>query len=297
MTNPAFSSMTGFARAAEQGEWGSYVWETKSVNGKGLDLRINVPNGYEAVEKAIKTYAASLFSRGSFQISLKIEMSGGQTEVAINEDILSSLMAAYERADGTMATGPALATLMGMKGVVETKAVAANAIIHDDEALAGIIETGCTALDALHADRLAEGGKLYAMLARQLNEIETLTANAAEHAPEQAQALAERYRQRIRELDTEKAVTEERLAAEIAVLAAKADVQEELDRLIAHVASGRELLDSTMAVGRNIGFLAQELNREANTLCAKSASMDLTNTGLALKSVIDQFKEQAANVE
>ena len=297
MTNPSFSSMTGFARVAGQGDWGSYVWEAKSVNGKGLDLRINVPNGFEVVEKAIKAYGASLFSRGSFQISLKIEMSGGQTEIIVNEDILSSLMAAYERADGTMATGPALATLMGMKGVVDTNAIAANTITNDADIVEGIIKVGHAALDALHADRLAEGGKLHAMLQGQLDEVESLTAQAVRYAPEQAQALAVRYKQRMRELDTDKAVTEERLAAEIAVLAAKADVQEELDRLVAHVASGRELLASETSVGRNIGFLAQELNREANTLCAKSASMDLTNTGLALKSVIDQFKEQAANVE
>jgi uncharacterized protein (TIGR00255 family) len=297
MTNPEFSSMTGFARIAGQGEWGSYVWEAKSVNGKGLDLRINTPSGFETVEKAIKAYGSELFSRGSFQIGLKLEMNAGQMDVIVNEDVLASLMAAYERADGTMATGPALATLMGMKGVVETKAAAISAISDDVEVIDAIIASGRNVLEALKADRLAEGAKLHAMLSAQLNDVAQYTAQATGYAPEQAQAMSARYRQRMTELDIDKAVTDERLAAEIAVLAAKADVREELDRLVAHVSSGRNLLDANEAVGRNLGFLAQELNREANTLCAKSASMDLTNTGLALKSVIDQFKEQAANVE
>ncbi|MEO1554589.1 MAG: DUF1732 domain-containing protein, partial [Pseudomonadota bacterium] len=158
-------------------------------------------------------------------------------------------------------------------------------------------ESGVKVISELAVARAQEGADLKVLLSGQLSEMGELREHAAQHAEAQKRAIAEKYRQRIAEFDTEGAVSDERLATEIAVLATKADVTEELDRLEAHIARGLTLLETEDAVGRDLGFLAQELNREANTLCSKSAALDLTNTGLALKSVVDQFKEQAANVE
>lgn len=289
--------MTGFARTSGEAEWGRWVWEGKSVNGKGLDARINTPSGLEAVEKAVKNAVSARFFRGNFQIGLRIEMAETGAEIIVNQTALKALMDAYEQADGTMATGPALATLMGMKGVVETGTPALRTLSELPGAVDAIVNSGEEMLDQLLIARRAEGEKLAKLLLGHLSEVAEISAESVEFAAEQLESIRQSYRSRIAELDQENTVSEERLASEIAVLAAKADVNEELDRLNAHVGSGMDLLKSAEAVGRNLGFLAQELNREANTLCAKSASMDLTNAGLALKSVIDQFKEQAANVE
>ncbi|NQY96198.1 MAG: YicC family protein [Henriciella sp.] len=290
------SGMTGFARVSEEAEWGSWSWEVRSVNGKGLDVRVNMPSGLETVDQAIRKQISKTFKRGSLQVGLRIELSGAET-VSINEDVLSTLMAAYERAEGALATGPALATLMGIRGVVEAETLSMRDLNEIAGATEALIETGTQAIAVLHQRRVEEGAELKALFVGQLSEMSTHTGQALQHAETQKSAIGEKYRTRIAEFDTEGVVSDERLATEIAVLAAKADVTEELDRLQAHISRGQSLIESDGAVGRDLGFLAQELNREANTLCSKSASLDLTNAGLALKSVIDQFKEQAANVE
>jgi len=290
------SGMTGFARVSDQAEWGSWHWEARSVNGKGLDVRVNLPSGLEAVDKAVRKTVSSVFSRGSVQLGLRIELSGAET-ISINEDVLTTLMSAYERAEGALATGPALATLMAIKGVVEAETVSMRDLSENRRAIDALIASGQTAIAALHENRLQEGIELKALFTGQMGEMAEHTNAAIAHADTQKTALGEKYRARIAEFDTEGAVSDERLATEVAVLAAKADVTEELDRLKAHIARGQSMIESDGAIGRDLGFLAQEMNREANTLCSKSASLDLTNSGLALKSVIDQFKEQAANVE
>lgn len=289
--------MTGFARTSGEAEWGNWVWEGKSVNGKGLDPRVNVPSGLEAVEKSIKSGVSERFVRGNFQISLRIEMADTGTEITINQAALKTLMDAYEVADGTLVSGPALATLMSMKGVVETGSLHARRLAELPDVLAALIQSGEDMLDLLRASRREEGEKLSALLLGHLSEVGSVSTRSVVFAADQKVAIQQSYRERIAELDHDGVVSDERLAGEIAVLATKADVSEELDRLKAHVETGFDLVKSPDAVGRNLGFLAQELNREANTLCSKSASLDLTNAGLALKSVIDQFKEQAANVE
>jgi len=290
------SGMTGFARISAEAGWGSWSWEARSVNGKGLDVRVNMPSGLEAVDQAVRKAISAAFKRGSLQVGLRIELSGAET-VSINEDVLATLMAAYERAEGALATGPALATLMGIRGVVEAETLSMRDLTETDGAIEALIETGKQAITALHARRVEEGDDLKALFVGQLSEMSAYTRDALQYADAQKSALSEKYRARIAEFDSEGVVSDERLATEIAVLAAKADVTEELDRLQAHIARGQSLIERDGAVGRDLGFLAQELNREANTLCSKSASLDLTNAGLALKSVIDQFKEQAANVE
>ncbi|MEL6858395.1 MAG: YicC/YloC family endoribonuclease [Pseudomonadota bacterium] len=292
----ALSGMTGFARVSGKDSWGSWHWEARSVNGRGLDVRMNMPSGLETVERAIRKAATDTFTRGSLQVALRVELEGAQS-VSVNQDVLQTLIKAYEDADGTLATGPSLATLMGIKGVVEAETLSLRDLGAVEAAAEALIETGTRAISELSGARQSEGEDLLQLLLGQLSEMDQLHGTASQYASAQKAAIASKYRQRIAEFDTEGAVSEERLVTEIAVLAAKADVTEELDRLAAHVERGRSLIQGDGAVGRDLGFLAQELNREANTLCSKSAALDLTNTGLALKSVVDQFKEQAANVE
>lgn len=288
--------MTGFARESGEADWGSWVWEARSVNGRGLDVRINMPSGLDAVEQAVRKAASEAFDRGNLQISLRIDLTGEEA-IRVNQAVLKTLMAAYEEAEGAIATGPALASLMQIKGVVEAETVSMRDLVEIDGAVDALSKSASAVIVALAQDRAREGEALQSLLTGHLEGLQSLTQEALGYADAQKAALAEKYRARIAEFDSEGAVSEERLATEIAVLAAKADVTEELDRLRAHVARGKTLISGHGAVGRDLGFLAQELNREANTLCSKSASLDLTNAGLALKSLIDQFKEQAANVE
>ena len=292
----ALSGMTGFARVSGKDSWGSWHWEARSVNGRGLDVRLNMPSGLETVEQAIRKAASNTFKRGSLQVALRVELESAQS-VSVNQEVLQTLMKAYETAEGAMATGPSLATLMGIKGVVEAETVSLRDLGAIEGAAESLIETGLQAISDLSKARLSEGDDLQKLLLGQLSEMDQLRQDATQFASDQKTAIASKYRARIAEFDTEGAVSDERLVTEIAVLAAKADVTEELDRLEAHIVRGRSLIEGDGAVGRDLGFLAQELNREANTLCSKSAALDLTNTGLALKSVVDQFKEQAANVE
>lgn len=289
--------MTGFARSGGEAEWGSWVWEGKSVNGKGLDIRCHLPSGLEQLEKYIKNRGSDVFSRGNFQVSLRIKPAFGDEAVSVNSAVLKGVLDAYEAQNGGPATDKALATLFTVRGVVESQPFDGAALAEDAAAIAVLEASGAELLQLLKSARDDEGRALHKTLVGHLSEISGLTKQASELAGKQVAAIAAQYRERLSNLDSERVVSDERLAAEIAVLAAKADVTEEIDRLSAHVESGIQMVGSGASVGRNLGFLAQELNREANTLCSKSASLDLTNTGLALKSVIDQFKEQAANVE
>ena len=290
------SGMTGFARVNGEADWGSWHWEARSVNGRGLDVRMNTPSGLEGVEKAVRKAAGDTFKRGNLQIALRIELEGSDS-ISVNHDVLQTLLSAYEKAEGAMATGAALATLMGIKGVVEADTLSLRDLSEVDGAVEQLTATGTRVIADLAAARAEEGAELKVLLSGQLSEMDRLRQQAGQHAEAQKLAIAEKYRQRIAEFDKEGSVSDERMVTEIAVLATKADVTEELDRLEAHIARGQTMMESDEAVGRDLGFLAQELNREANTLCSKSAALDLTNTGLALKSVVDQFKEQAANVE
>lgn len=286
--------MTGFARGDGAAGFGTFYVEAKSVNGKGLDIRLNLPRSFAALENPIKSKLSERFSRGSFQVALKYETGEAEAPVRINEAALKALVAAYEAADGQLATGHALATLMTARGVLE-EAQGELVVTEADEA--AVLSVVDDVFERLAAARTNEGAKLASLLLAQVDEVEALTGKARGFAEDQIAQIRSRFEGRLAEIDTEGRVDADRLAAEVAVLLAKADVTEELDRLEAHVASARDLLAEDQPIGRKLGFLAQEFHREANTLCSKSASLDLTNVGLALKSVIDQLKEQAANVE
>lgn len=291
------SGMTGFARETGEAEWGNWAWEAKSVNGRGLDVRINTPPGFDALERTLKASASKLFKRGSLQVSLRIEMSAREGDVTVNTSLLQTLTDAAQEAHGTGLSGEAIATLMTVKGVVEAGSQSLRDLGTDKDVVSVLLAGGETALKDLAAARHEEGQTLETILSDALSQLETITASSASFAGQQPELLKTRLEKQLAELGVADKVDADRQAAEIALAAAKADVQEELDRLVAHIETGRSLLAEGSPVGRKLDFLAQELNREANTLCSKSISLDLTNAGLGLKGVIDQFKEQSANVE
>ncbi|WP_233350529.1 YicC/YloC family endoribonuclease [Henriciella barbarensis] len=288
--------MTGFARVTGEADWGSWAFEAKSVNGRSLDVRGNVPGGFEGVERAVKQTASKMFARGNIQIGLRIEVASGGEMLSVNHDALQQLLRAFEKASGHAADLGAIASLMGIKGVVENGQNSTRAVA-SDEVVAALQAGGDELVRQLNKARLEEGGALNDMLSGYLDEMERAVAQADSLAGEQPRLLKARLEKQLAELEASDKVDGERLAAEVALSVAKADVREELDRLRAHIESARGLLEQGGPIGRKLDFLSQEFNREANTLCSKSASLDLTNAGLALKGLVDQFKEQAANVE
>ena len=297
MTNLA--SMTGFAESTGSHEGLRWRWEAKSVNSRSLDLRLRTPPGYDGLEPPARRLAVERFQRGAFQISLSMEAGETGRGLAIDPVALASAVKiAREVAAETGLTPARVDGLLALKGVI----VADDGLDALDPLVrgardAGILESLGVAFDRLAKERQREGGKLAQLLGAQVDEIARLVDEAAGLAAAQPAALSERLSAQIRELLNGNVVSEDRLAQEVALLAVKADVREELDRLTAHVQDARALLGQAKGVGRKLDFLAQEFNREANTLCSKSADIALTRTGLALKAVIDQFREQAQNVE
>lgn len=289
--------MTGFARVTGEESWGAWAWEAKSVNGRSLDVRVNYPPGFDAFEREVKAMAVERFNRGSLQVSLRIDLPSGGAGVVVDHGLLNMLMDAARAAHGGELNAESVVALMSLKGVVESGNASTRELAGDEAVMATIGAGARAAMDQLAEARRAEGADLMGLLSGHLVQIESLSAEAAGFAATQPGLIKAKLQKQLDELDREGRVDAERFAAEAALSAARADVREELDRVGAHVKSGRDLLKAGSPAGRKIDFLAQELNREANTLCSKSASLDLTNAGLSLKGVIDQFKEQAANVE
>jgi uncharacterized protein (TIGR00255 family) len=290
------SSMTGFARIeGASGPW-SWAVEARSVNGRNLEVRFRGPQGFESLERATREAAQARFQRGQLTVGVQARRSETASGVRINVDQLERYIALSERlaAEGR-AERPRIDGLLALRGVLE-----AGDEDDDPEARAAIEaamgETLVAALDALRAARLQEGAAVAPVLAGLVDRIETLAAQAEAQAAEQSAAIRDRFERRLTELLGE-AAQPERVLQEAAVMAAKADVREELDRLAGHVGAARALLAEEASVGRRLDFLTQEFMREANTLCSKSATADLTTTGLALKAAIDQLREQVQNVE
>ena len=288
-------SMTGFAAVDGSRGEASWTWSLKSVNGKSLDVRWRMPGRMDSLEASLKKTLQAQVSRGSVSASLQLDLPGRRSEVTIDEAALDRLAQLVRRRDGA---APDTAALLGLPGVLETR----SATLSDEEQGAlneAVLQSFGEAAAALRTARLGEGAQLHAILTGLVDQIEALVAQAEPETDAVAQAVAERLTALASDLAAKAGTTlsEDRLAQEAAVLATKADVREELDRLRAHIESARGLLNAGEPVGRKLDFLAQEFMREANTLCSKAGSMSLTNTGLALKSVVDQFKEQVANVE
>jgi len=291
-------SMTGFAETHGAHEAVRWRWEVKSVNGRGLDIRLRTPPGYDSLEPAARMLAAERFRRGNLQATLTMEPQEGARALRVDPEALAAAVRlAKQIADETGLAPARVDGLLALKGVI----VQEDFTISDAAARAArdaaILESLAIALDALRRARRAEGTKLAAVLRGIMDQVDQLTKQASQLAAAQPVALRDRLAAQMKELLGNVPLAEERLAQEVALLATRADVREELDRLQAHVHEARVLLDSGEAIGRKLDFLAQEFNREANTLCSKSADIQLTQTGLALKHAIDQFREQAQNVE
>jgi uncharacterized protein (TIGR00255 family) len=294
----ALSSMTGFARA--DGVSGPYVWawELKSVNAKGLELRLRTPSGWDAVEVPLRAKAAEALARGTVHANLTVQRAGVAPVVRVNEPVLAAVLATMgDIARRIDAAPPSIDGILGLKGVIE--------IIDEDEreedrsaAAAAVIAGFSTALASLAEMRRREGTVLAAILRMRLDEIAALTARAESAPGRKPEAIKARLAEQIAVLlDGATRFDPDRLHQEALLMASKADIREELDRLVAHVAQARRLIDAGGPAGRKLDFLSQELNRESNTLCAKSNDVELTNIALELKTVVEQFREQVQNLE
>ena len=291
-------SMTGFARGDGMLGDTSWNWEARSVNGRTLDLRFRLPTGFEALEIRARGLAQEKLARGNCTINLWVRRETGRAEIRLNETALRQAEAVAERArDLTGLKHARLDTLLGMRGVVETAEAEES-----EETLAALhlamIASLAGTLDELVRARSSEGERLQAVIEKQLKTIARLIEIAAAAAAQQPAAIAARLAEMVARLSEASATLDpERLHQEALLLAARADIQEELDRLRAHVAAANELIASGQPVGRKFDFLAQEFNREANTICSKAADIETTRTGLELKTVIDQLREQVQNIE
>ncbi|MFZ1182215.1 MAG: YicC/YloC family endoribonuclease [Pseudolabrys sp.] len=294
----ALSSMTGFARG--QGAAGPYAWnwEIKSVNAKGLDLRFRLPPGWDAVEVPARARAVEKLSRGTIYANLTVDRKGVQPTAKINEPVLGAILSTLKSLSGKVEAAPAsLDGILSLRGVIE---IAEEDEREEDHRAAEVaIITGFEqALSAMVDMRRAEGSTLGQLLTTRLDEIATLT-DRAERAPgRKPEAIRSRLAEQVAVLlSASERFDSDRLHQEAILLAAKADIREELDRLSSHVTQAKKLLVNGGAIGRKLDFLAQELHRESNTLTAKANDVELTNIGLELKSVVEQFREQVQNLE
>jgi uncharacterized protein (TIGR00255 family) len=288
--------MTGFARAQDEAPGMSWVWEIKSVNGRALDLRLRLAPGFDALEPELRAALAQRFRRGNFSANLAITRTTPPA-LRVNREALSQLVTLINELSGEIeAAPPRLDGLLALRGVVET-------VEDEDETVIearrhAVFASWNAALDRLAEARAEEGARLAALLGSQLDEMAALVTAAADCAAAQPAAIRERLRTVLTSLaDLMPSMPEERVAQEVALLAARSDIREEIERLRAHLEQAGELLQQGEAVGRRLDFLCQELNREANTLCSKSADIELTRIGLALKAVVEQFREQVQNIE
>jgi uncharacterized protein (TIGR00255 family) len=291
--------MTGFARAEGEHAGQRWIWELKSVNGRGLDLKLRLPPGFDALEPQARAAASAKFKRGSLQASLVLARdAGAAAPVKIDFALLERLVQAGESfvADGKVEKAR-WDGLLAVRGVLLSEDAA---VMSEEEraALDAALFAGfSTALDALAEARQAEGRTLAAIFSDAADRMDALIAAARVSAAAAPAAALERIRQRLEALSPEIKLDPARVAQEAAIAATRADVQEELERLSAHAIELRALITKPEPAGRRLDFLSQELTREANTLCSKSADLELTRIGLDLKTVVDQIKEQAANVE
>jgi uncharacterized protein (TIGR00255 family) len=292
-------SMTGFADARGTHSGLRWRWEAKSVNGRGLDFRFRAPMGYEGLEVGARTLAGERFKRGSLQVVLTVAAEDGGRGFRIDAAALVDAVRIAKRVAEETGLAPARVDgILALKGVVVQEESAA---LNDEARMArdaALLATLADAFDLLKSARATEGTKLEAILLMQIGEIERLTGEARMLAAQQPLLFRERMMTQLKDLIAPGSnLPEERIAQEIALLAARADLREELDRLSAHCQEARALIAAKEPTGRKLDFLAQEFNREANTLCSKSSDIQLTHVGLALKAVIDQFREQVQNVE
>ena len=294
----ALSSMTGFARS--HGASGPYAfeWELKSVNAKGFDLRMRLPPGWDEIEAFAKKRAGEVLSRGTVYANLNMKRTNAASAVRVNEDVLASVVRVAIMLAGKIdAVAPSVDGLLGIKGVIEIVEPESDEA-EDKVAMAAAAAAFDEALADLVAMRRREGTALGQILIQRMDEIEIL-AKRAEAAPgRKPEAVRARLAEQIAALlESSDRFDADRLTQEALLIAAKADIREELDRIASHISQAREMIGKGGPVGRRLDFLAQEFNREVNTCCSKSNDIELTNTGLEMKNVVEQFREQVQNLE
>jgi uncharacterized protein (TIGR00255 family) len=290
--------MTGFARADGAGGGYRWTWELRSVNGKGLDVRLRIAPGFEHLEAGAREKIGAALIRGNVQASLTVQTEAGAPQVRVNEAVLAEVVAAM-RAVGqfVQAQPPTLDGILSIRGVLETVEGVDNAEARASLGVAVIADLDAALAD-LASDRVREGRAIGAVLAGRLETIERLAAAAEASPARKPETIRARLAEQVALLTGASSTLDpERIHQEAVLLATRADIREELDRLTAHIAAARALLAEDGAVGRRLDFLAQEFNREVNTLCSKSNDVGLTAIGLDLKAVVDQFREQIQNLE
>ncbi len=294
----SLSSMTGFSRASGSCEGFHWQWEIKSVNGKALDVRFRLPQGFDHLEIAVREAVSRRFKRGNLQIGLVSDGIGTQETLVVNQVVLEQVLLLAEQLGKRLGSeAPRVEGLLALRGVLEP----GQASVDEDTAKrrdAKMLESLDEALDNLLKARRAEGAKLADVIGRQLSRIEELTIAARDNPARSVEAISKRLAEQVGRLMNANATFDvDRLHQEAVLIATKADIQEEIDRLFAHVAAARKLVLTPEPAGRSFDFLAQEFNREANTLCSKASDRSLTQAGLDLKTVIDQMREQVQNIE
>ncbi|MEM7216072.1 MAG: YicC/YloC family endoribonuclease [Pseudomonadota bacterium] len=290
-------SMTGFARSQGENESISWIWEVRSVNGKGLDLRFRLPAGFESIEIPARQLTQKTVKRGNLQISLHVTHNVRNQTVSLNEGLVDELMDAsgnlQKKFGGEL---PAISDLLGIKGVVEIGAVDDHVLV--DEWAAQLLKSFETVLQSVVSDRLQEGAEIGNVLLSQVDDMEELLAQITNDPSRSPEAIRKSLKTQVeRLLSGAEDLDPQRLHQEAVIVAAKADIQEEIDRLGVHIKSARDLIKRGGPAGRKLDFLAQEFNRECNTICSKSNSAAVTASGLDMKLVIDQFREQLQNME
>lgn len=292
------ASMTGFGHSDGEYEAFRWNWELRSVNGRGLDLRLRMPPDLSGLESAIREKTAAKIKRGNIQISLQISRSTGANQIRINHDALKQVLAVLAEIENQAGLAPSTADgILNIRGVVEQIEPEETEAARELR-LSALLQSFDTALDDLVASRAAEGQRLHAIVSGQVAEIARLTEACAGCAENAVALLRQRLSLQLAALlENTASLSSERLEQEVALLAAKADIREEIDRLNAHVANAQSLLKESAPVGRKLDFLIQEFNREANTLCSKSPDTTLTRLGLDLKVQIEQLREQIQNIE
>ena len=290
--------MTGFARMEGDQDGYGWSWEVRSVNARNLDVRLRLPPGFDRLEAALRKAVADRLKRGSVNATLTVARPEQPPQIRVNREVLDQVLAlAEELATRIEAAPPRIDGLLAVRGVLETteEEETEDQRARVDKAVVAGFDA---ALKALAAARAEEGGRLAVVVAGHLDRIAELADAARASAEAQPKAVEARLRDAVGALfEDEKRLSEERVAQEVALLAAKSDVREEIDRLVAHVASAREMMGSDDAVGRRLDFLCQEFNREANTLCSKASALELTRIGLELKASVEQLREQIQNIE
>jgi uncharacterized protein (TIGR00255 family) len=291
------SSMTGFSRTSFEVDGARFFWELKSVNARGLEIRLRLPNGLDHLEAEIRTRIRAIITRGSCFFTLAREAEGGQPSLVLNERALELVLAAARRLAAVEGIAmPSADGLLAIPGVLSdgSSALEGEAAERRDAAALSAFDT---AIEALKRARLEEGERLATVLGEQIDRIATLVDAAESVSAEMPEALKARIREQVALLIAEpNGLNPDRLHQEAVIAATRADIREELDRLRSHITAARALLKSGDTVGRRLDFLAQEFNREANTLCSKAFDRRLTVIGMELKAVIDQVREQVQNL-